>query len=109
MMSVVVAIASVHRREPMTNKIAKMALVMMAILIFGVGVVSIPGGVVELRDFTAFYVGAVLVQEHPGQMYDPQLQAQTQERFTGIRIAPGVDFFPFAYPPVVAWVFAPFT
>ena len=61
-------------------------------------------------DFTMFYASAQLVRESPTHLYDPQWQAESQAKATGLDIRLDTpNFTPFGYPPITAVLYVPFT
>jgi hypothetical protein len=67
----------------------------------------------ELRphpDFISFYAAGTLIREDPSHLYDEEKQARVQEQITGEATPTnGPGFLPFSYPPITAFLFAPFT
>ncbi len=63
-------------------------------------------GTVVAADFPQFYVAAgILSDPGPGRLYDLALQSHRQ-----VVLFPGEDrALPYAYPPIVAYLFRPFT
>jgi hypothetical protein len=61
-------------------------------------------------DFMAFYASGALIRESASHLYDLDRQARAEQAATGLEISrTDPDFLPFAYPAVVALLFAPFT
>ncbi len=58
-------------------------------------------------DFGMFYSSALLLRQDPGHLYDPQKQTEFLHAVTGLKGEP--HYLPFAYPPFVAFIFAPMT
>jgi hypothetical protein len=69
-----------------------------------------PGELRPRPDFIAFYSAAILIQEDPGHLYEPEKQSQIEARITGEPAATdGPAFLPFGYPAVTALLFLPFS
>ena len=58
-------------------------------------------------DFGMFYSTALLFKQDRGHLYDQQVQAEYLHAVTGLEGK--AHYLPFAYPPIVAFFFVPFT
>jgi hypothetical protein len=80
----------------------------LAVLVVALFVVRLLAGGPYGTDLTNFLTGGkILLDGHASQLYDLQMQAETQKPFAGPYVYEG-GVLPFIYPPYVAAMFAPF-
>jgi hypothetical protein len=78
-------------------------MVLIAVLAASVGL----EGNLPRVDFGMFYSSALLLRQDPQHLYDPQTQTELLHEVTGLAGEP--HYLPFAYPPIVAFLFIPLT
>jgi hypothetical protein len=78
------------------------------LLILAMGATFTGGDSPLVVDFLPLCSAGLIAVEAPGDLYDPEVQFETERRASGLDLGPQ-NFLPFAYPPVSALIFVPLT